>query len=576
MPIAKHKNVQLPAKTNKEIVHQEKSHWDAASGRQQELAIARLKLIEPIIEQLSNGVTLNTAANWLASEIKSGSVKFAGKRPSASTIKRYVTAYKKHGREGLLPNNKGRTRKDYGWEAEAIELYNISSKPDFSGVAWRLRQLGYDSATDSRVRRYLKSLPTRLNSSSPARIGKHEYRLNHTLSKSRDKSVLLVGEIYQGDGHTVDAYVAHPNTGKPYRPELTAWIDVRSRYLAGWYLSEAESANSTLFALSHAFVSNDHIPAWLYIDNGSGFKAKLMNDSSTGFYAKFDVSTTFSIPGNPRAKGDIEGWFRIFRDKHDKFWNQGRDYCGHDQAGEVNRRLSVDINQGKRQLLSLSEYSTSIAQFIYEYNRTPSAALNGKSPAELWQALEKVPVEIKRDAVIRPREIRMARNSVIKLHNRMYKASILYDYDGLEMAVEYDLHDDRKVWIYDADSRFICEANLMMKIPYMPQSRLDEAREKRLAGQKQRLQRRLKEAEARSFNPLETKITPEAAEEQKKIAAEIKNTAIKVPSETPKERYQRYLLLKDKPDLSQTDADFVELYPQSVEFLTQSQLEEDL
>lgn len=103
-----------------------------------------------------------------------------------------------------------------------------------------------------------------------------------------------------------------------YRPELTVFIDIKSSYIAGWWLSEAESTVSTMFAMSHAMRMHNHVPAWVYVDRGPGYRAKLLSEEGTGFYARFDIGLIGALPGNPHGKGWIERFFRTVRDKHDK------------------------------------------------------------------------------------------------------------------------------------------------------------------------------------------------------------------------------------------------------------------
>lgn len=475
--------------------------WREASTKQRATAMQREEFIRPVLDHILQGVSANVAVRNLLSRVEARALSPAllslatelgrgGKAPGRSTLIGWVKQYRTEGINGLLDKHTGRVRKERGWESAAIDLYNIPSKPSYNAVAILLREQGFSDASDSAVRRFLKDLPARLNSNSPARLGKHYHQQNRGKYVIRDKSVLDVGEIYQGDGHTVDCYIAHPNHGGPWRPELTVWIDVRSNYIAGWYLSEAESTTSTLFALSHALVSNDHVPAWLHIDNGSGFKAKLMSDESTGFYARFDISTTFAIPGNSKGKGLVEHWFRTFRDHHDKFFNGGQDYCGHDMAEEVNRRLSETIRQGKRKLASFEEYRNSIAGFIERYNQRLTKTLDGKSPAELWSTLTPVPVELPASAVVRPMVERVARRCTIQLHNRQYEHPALVDYEGRSLRVEFDLHNDQAVWVYDDKNRLIVEAELKTKVAYLPESRLIEARKKREQGRLKRLERK--------------------------------------------------------------------------------------
>lgn len=501
------------------------SAWRLATQKQKDVAMKREQFIRPVCEHVEAGASVNVAVRNVLERLKGASLgdrylQLAcelgrkGNVPGRSTLIEWVQAYRTKGREGLLDKHTGRVRQTRGWEAAAIELYNIPSKPSYTAVALKLReQLGFADATDSAVRRFLKSLPATLGTNSPARVGKHYYSQNHGRYKTRDSGVLMVGEIYEGDGHTVDAYIAHPNTGGPWRPELTIWIDVRSQLIVGWYLSEAESTNSTLFALSHALTRHDHVPAWLHIDNGSGFKAKLMSDTSTGFYDRFGISTCWSIPGNAKGKGLVEGWFGYFRNHHDKFWNGGQDYCGHDQAAETNRRMTDKIRSGARQLLSFEEYKSSVGQFIEAYNARPKKGLQNQAPLALWQQLERTPVELPDEAIIRPMQERTVRRCCVRLHNRFYEHTALQFFDRHEVHVEYDLHDDSRVWIYDDKGRLICLAPLKSKIAWMPESRLEEARERRRKGRLKRIEKKAEMVRAEEASLIDQTHTLDALEQ---------------------------------------------------------------
>lgn len=222
--------------------------WREATESQRTVALKRERFLQPILKMIGTQVTTSVAVRNVLTHIECehyppGYLDLAkelarGKKvlPSRATVFNWLKGYSENGREGLLPSYTGRVRKEYGWEAQAIRLYNIPSKPAYADVAKVLReQYGEETATDSRVTRYLKNLPATLNSNSPHRLGRHHFDQNRRSFKSRDRESLLVGEMYEGDGHTVDAYIAHPNTGLPFRPELTAWMDIRSRYIVGWF-----------------------------------------------------------------------------------------------------------------------------------------------------------------------------------------------------------------------------------------------------------------------------------------------------------------------------------------------------
>lgn len=433
--------------------------------------------------------------------------KKAGSCPDRATFFRWdkkYTGYLQGDAAAGAPQHKGRQRKLYGWEARALALYHIPSKPAYSAVADELRRDGWESATDSRVRRYLQSMPATLGQNSPQRLGRKYHRLNKGRYVERNTDVLQVGELYSMDGHTIDDYVAHPFSGGLFRPELTVVIDVASRYIPGWYLSEAESTHSSMLALSHALLSQDHVPAWLHVDNGSGFKSKAMADAAVGFYNRFDIDVMFSIPGNSKGRGHIERFFRTVRDKHDKMFAGGMFYCGDDMAPETNRRLHEEIKPrhkggeivpARRALPTFNAYRDSLAAWIDHYNNTPHRALNGRTPAEVWGELERVPVELPAEATWRERTTRTVSRGTITLDKRTYAHPDLALYEGA-LQVEYSIHDDEHVWVYDPQGRLICIAELRSKVDYLPASRLEEKRERRTEERKKRLQKKIDEVEA--------------------------------------------------------------------------------
>jgi putative transposase len=107
------------------------------------------------------------------------------------------------------------------------------------------------------------------------------------------------------------------------------------------------------------------------------------------------------------------------------------------------------------------------------------------------------------DAIARPREECTVARQTVRLHNRFYYAEALALYDAQKVDVEYDLHDDHKVMLFDKKGRFIVEAKLVSKIGVLPTSRLEEGRDRRLAGQLKRLQRKVDEATQRRDDPVE-------------------------------------------------------------------------
>jgi putative transposase len=486
--------------------------WLSASEEARRVAGFREALVSPLADLVSHGASINHAAALLKAQLDAGTADLRSKQLAAllsdepmsvPTLKRWLSAFLKGGKNGLLPQHTGRVRKDYGWEERAVALYNIPGKPGFADVASRLIQEGFDEVSESRVMRYLKNLPATLGKHSPARVGKHLHRLTRQKFQRRSLTEVLVGEIYAGDGHTADCYVAHPNTGKPFRPELTVFIDIKSSYIAGWWLTESESTVSTMFALSHAMRVHNHVPAWVYVDRGPGYRSKLLAAEGTGFYNRFDIGLIGALPGNPHGKGWIERFFKTVRDKHDKFFLGGEVYCGDDMAPEVNRRMSADLAMGRRKLPSLAAYVESLTEWLMHYHNMPQDKLDGRTPAQVWAELRPVTVEMSMDAIARPREECVVQRQTVRLHNRFYYAEALALFDAQKVDVEYDLHHDSHVWIFDKKGRFLVQAKQTGTIGVLPTSRLEEGRDRRLKGQVKRLERHLDEVNARRADPIE-------------------------------------------------------------------------
>ena len=423
-----------------------------------------------------------------------------GQPVGKAQIMRWVRAFELYGLEGLLDSRNGRTRAEYGWELRAMSLYNRPQKPSITFVVEGLQREGFENVTYNRVNSYLKKLGTDKAINSVERLGKQYARANARSYKSRDTEGLPVGFIYQGDGHTVDVYVAHPKTGGIFRPELTAWMDVRSRFIVGWWLSEAEDSTSTLYALSHALLSHNHVPAGVHIDNGSGYKSKLMSDSNSGYYARFGIEPMYALPYNSKGKGQIERFFGTLEGKFGKQWET---FCGADMSAEVLNKITRDVKAGKRTLPSLEDYRTRLTDWINEYHHTPHRALNGKTPAEVWEGLERIPVVTPEAAVILPcTERSVSLRGELSLWNRRYYHKALLGHQRKKVLVHYSMHTDRMVRITDLNQHWICDAPLIEKQAYIPDARIEDLQHKRLKAQERRLEQQLIETRERAGLPV--------------------------------------------------------------------------
>ena len=467
--------------------------WDRLTDRQRGVANERLLLIRPALDKVAMGISERKAAAWLVAT-HSADV-------SAKTVERYLAAYRTQGPVGLADVHKGRPRGEYGWEAQAEELFNTHANRKMATVAYKLQKAGFKDATAAKVRCYIKSLPSQRGAQSPARVGPHEHKLSFGRYLPRHTRNLPVGLIYQGDGHKCDAYVADPDTGHPIRLELVAWIDVASRRIVGWHFCEDESSVNTLAGLSNALVRNAHCVAALHTDNGA-FRARMMADQVSGYYARFGIRLILAIPGNPHGKGHIERWFGTYKERFDKDWDT---YCGPDVAPEHNRRITIEVKQGKRQLPRVEDYVREANRWIEQYNSDVHGELDGRTPNEVWAAgieAERVALIEPATAIVRPRSRRRARNTMVTHYGRLYQHAELASYNPAWVLVEYDLTQDSTVRILTEDGRYICEAPLIDRAPYLSDSYIADLKINREREAVKRLERHAAERISRSRQTL--------------------------------------------------------------------------
>ncbi|WP_368484761.1 Mu transposase C-terminal domain-containing protein [Pseudoalteromonas sp. SD03] len=470
--------------------------WQNASETARKKAQSRAVIVRHLLTQecgipkafeaLVTAYRANTAMATLATAIDA-----LGKLPGRATIYNWCNAYKDNGINSLLPNHKGKAQTQYSWLARCLELYHSPNSPSFAQVSDQLNKEGY-KAEHHQVRRFINALPHELGPQSPYRMGAKLYREKHKDHLLRSTNNIKPGVMYNGDGHTLDVYLAHPKTGKPYRAELTAFQDVASRCIVGWELGYAESTLDTLAAISRAIKVHNNVPAMFYLDNGSGYKNKLMNDDTTGFYAQFEIDVIFAIPGNARVK-----WIeRFFLHMEDRVGKRFSTYCGRDHDDRHKQLVLKEAKQGKRKLPTVDEWIAEFKAFLNDYHNSEHPEVKGKTRQQVWdENIERVP-PVEGDFVMLPRETVNIRRGRFRLHQRDYSADFLHQFNGQELVAAYDLHDDSYTKLYKLNGEFLMFANLKTKSHAVPTSRIEQAQQKRLTGREKRLQVHLQEVRA--------------------------------------------------------------------------------
>lgn len=409
---------------------------------------------------------------------------------------------------------KARTQTMPEWAGILLKLWSDPAKPELAEVMRRMNMALKDTAMDVpsyHQARYFLTHTIGNVERERGRMGSREIK-NIMPFVRRDASVLLPTDVYTADGHTFDAEVAHPDTGKPFRPEITTVLDVHTRMVVGYSVDLAESGLAVLDAISSA-ASDYGIPAIFYVDNGSGYKNAMMKDESIGVMTRMGTEVKHSIAYNSQARGTIE---RVHQTIWIRLAKKLPTYIGADMDSQAKQavfkktRKDIKTFGESKSLIGWNEFLQIASEAVTAYNHEPHSGLPRRhnpltgrrehlTPQMLWD--EQVSVmdatgnglvlvsAAERDDLYRPYVQRKCLRGEINLFSNKYFSRDLEQYHGEMMLVGYDIHDGSRVWVRDMTHRLVAIAGFESnKKGYFEQTALGDAREKRAIGQVKRAQ----------------------------------------------------------------------------------------
>ncbi len=592
-------------------------HDDSLTQTQRKVTDARATVLKAIEALNQQGVTKEAAMTTLLTQAQTGALvdtspvldkalrmaKDARGRkgsdyPSVRTLKRW-----------LSPNNKTLTPKRTpsnffipAWVSAFMDCYQQPEKPTVTGAYRQFeKQWSGELPSIHAVRRFLDKVGN--VSLQHGRMGNREIK-NLKAFVRRDFSQLLPGDVYSADGHTFDAEVAHPYHGRPFRPEITTFIDIATRRAVGYSIDLAESGIAVLDALIDACTKA--LPAMLYVDNGSGYCNALLKDESLGVLARLGTDVRHSLPYNSQARGVIE---RV----HQTLWIEGAKqipgYIGHDmdrEAAQMQHKLSRKAIKegGKTHLLSWEMFIEFCEDRMDEYNNRPHTSLpkitdelgrrRHLTPSEQWALFEKkgwqadtLSADEAAD-IFRPRVTRKVNRCEIRLNTNIYFSHALEEFHGDRVQVAFDFKDAQFIWVYElGNGRLICKAEWNAnKAHYMPMSYIMQAREKRANARLKRIDVKRDEIEAErtgsyaltqdepvvipglgNVTDIRKRMKERASTEDAEVVEATLIESVRMPADmTPSERmetYQRYMNGAPVP----TEHEFwLTSYPKTKEF----------
>ncbi|MEI7614098.1 MAG: Mu transposase C-terminal domain-containing protein [Betaproteobacteria bacterium] len=405
--------------------------------------------------------------------------------PSVRTLKRWL------GSGDLTPKVQQKDMRVPAWAKDFLSQYQVPQKPSVEEAHRDFVTL-WPGVSVHQVRRFLAKLGEVTR--ERGRMGTRELKNIRPFIR-RDWSDFQPNDAWIADGHTFDAEVQHPFHGRPFRPEITVFIDGGTRRVTGWSISLAENSISVADALATG-VRLCGLPAIVYGDNGAGYRANLLTDEATGILARIHASPEFALPYNSQGKGIIERLHRTLWVPAAKELPSYVGVCMDKEARLAQFKLTRKAlkHGGSMPLIPHDVFVNFIAEKVSIYNARPHRSLGGVSPdgawaswmARGWQAERLTEIELV--DFFRPRIERTVARGEINLFTNIYYSRQLEEFHGMALHVAYDIRDPAKVWIYAPDGRFICDADVNgNKRAAFPVAVQQQAREKRAKGRLQRI-----------------------------------------------------------------------------------------
>ncbi len=306
------------------------------------------------------------------------------------------------------------------------------------------------------------------------RLGEKVFRDECANYIERTYDDLHSNDIWVCDNHTFDIFVDGGESEKPIRVYLTAFLDVRSRKMVGWYVTDAPSSDATVQALRRGITAYG-IPKRIYSDNGREFlthdiggrgfrkSAKTDGHEPPTILQRLGIEFRTAMVKNARAK-IVE---RAFVDVKNCFSKLFDGYTG----GTIAERPERLKKTGKHaeNFVIIDEFREYVDIFIQGwFNKQPHSGtgMNGRTRDEVFAAClyeQRVATadELNLMLLRTSRMQTVNRGVKIKMYDteiRFYSDELIMGHDREKVYVRYNPDDLKEVRVYDENDRFLCTA----------------------------------------------------------------------------------------------------------------------
>ena len=283
----------------------------------------------------------------------------------------------------------------------------------------------------------------------------------------RNASLLKPAQVLIADGHDLNFQVINPFTGKGCRATLIGFLDWKSEALVGYDIMLEECTQNIASALRNAILNLDHIPQFVYQDNGRAFKSKFFNGDKkfeelgfTGVYKRLGIEPVYATPYNARAKV-IERFFLEFQESFEKLVPS---YIGTSIENKPahlmrNEKLHKQIHEKYSFTPTIEQARMMIDKWLEFKHSQPCPNDKDKTIQEVLNEIEKQNIdENSLDDLMMAQEIKSIGRNGIRFLKANYFDEALYGIKE-KTVIKYSLFDLSYIKVYTLKGEFICKAH---------------------------------------------------------------------------------------------------------------------
>lgn len=294
---------------------------------------------------------------------------------------------------------------------------------------------------------------------------------------------LNANDIWVCDNHTFDIFVDDGEHKKPIRVYLTAFLDVRSRKMVGWYVTDAPSSDATLQALRRG-IERYGIPNRILSDNGREF---LTHDIGGRGFRKNGRKDEHYIPTildnlgiefrtalvkNARAK-IVE---RAFLDVKECFSKLFEGYTG-GHIKERPERLKTLAKKASN-FTPYEDFEVFVDKYIegiFNHEEHSGIGMNGKTRNQvyaetLYEMKVATPEELNLMMMRNSRMVTVQKDGIVlKLYGTQltfWSPELAFNYINEKVYYRYNPDDLSEIRVYDEKDRFLCTAQQKTALSY--------------------------------------------------------------------------------------------------------------